>query len=123
MSEEILYGLARAVMDEDEAAEALDALMGFCYLIHSPEQGCFKVGISGDPEQRLQQLQHANPDPLYMVGMVAEKDHRAGVEESTLEQHIHRRLAPYHRRGEWFEDTPASRALLANWFPGVNNGE
>jgi len=58
-----------------------------------------KIGVAGHPQQRLEDLQCANPERLVLIA------ERPGTFE--LERQLHERFAPWRIRGEWFRaDAP-----------------
>lgn len=69
------------------------------------EDGPIKIGYGSDPIARLRLLQVGNPRELTMLGWF-----EAPVE---VERNLHRRLAAYQIRGEWFENCPEVIDALA----------
>jgi hypothetical protein len=59
-----------------------------------------KVGISSTPRKRLKQMQTSNARELKLV-----KEYPIGNRKTTeaWELYVHKRLAEYHVRGEWFK--------------------
>lgn len=66
--------------------------------------GFIKVGRSVLLPQRVRALRNGVPFKLDLIGHVAED-----IERETL---LELRRAGAHKRGEWFEDTPAVRRVL-----------
>jgi hypothetical protein len=70
------------------------------YVIHEPETGYTKIGISTNPRDRLNHLQTANPRPLLMPYVIDCED--APAAEKTLHAIFNKcRIA-----GEWFDVSP-----------------
>ena len=63
-----------------------------------------KIGVSGDPEVRLRQLQTGHDRPLKLLGTVPGS--------SAKEKELHSLLAGRRGSGEWFSITEAEVALL-----------
>jgi hypothetical protein len=63
------------------------------YVIAAPD-GTSKIGIAGDPEKRLRELQTGSPVLLTLVGAMP-----GGL---ALERLLHRRWAAHRIHGEWF---------------------
>jgi len=75
----------------------------FIYVVTSSEQNAFKVGYSnGTP--RIHSLQTGNPARLSVLCIVAA--------ERQCEHSVHKALAAYRIRGEWFRDDGLSHALF-----------
>lgn len=75
------------------------------YVIRS-EAGPVKIGISADPIRRLAQIIYGQP-------FTATLEHTREVDrELHTEAAVHRELAEYHRRAEWF-DVSVERAVEA----------
>lgn len=72
----------------------------YVYLIEQANSPYCKIGVSDYPAERLTQLQHKNPDRLY-VRYLLEVASRADA--YTLESHLHSRYAGFRRHGEWFK--------------------
>lgn len=64
------------------------------YAVRDSLASAVKVGYSDNPSSRLSSLQTANPRTLARLGCIE------GNQQE--EQALHRELAPYHIRGEWF---------------------
>lgn len=69
------------------------------YVIRAVGTNLVKVGVSGDVERRLRQLQAGSPVELRVEERI--------VGTRTTEAHAHRLLKQhgFHRHGEWFELT------------------
>lgn len=90
-----------AALTRPQAADKKDK--SFIYIIHSIEQDAFKVGYtSGTP--RLPSLQTGNPTTMRLVRTIAA--------ERQCEPAIHKALAAYRIRGEWFSDQGLMSWLL-----------
>lgn len=59
-------------------------------------ESCIKIGFSANPEARIKHLQTASSGAIKLLGTIAG--------ERWAEKALHKRLAPYRRRGEWFDD-------------------
>lgn len=87
--------LPSATVTEIEEYERLfDRPMGRVYAVLCEESSAVKIGVSDDPERRVSRLQCANPHDLILLGYV-DGGH-------DLERKIHKYLADYRMRGEWF---------------------
>lgn len=64
------------------------------YLICNSTYTHCKIGVTNDPQRRLNDLQTAHYDTLILIGV------REGGRD--LEQALHKALVSYHARGEWF---------------------
>jgi hypothetical protein len=65
----------------------------YVYVLRAPD-GTSKIGIAGDPAQRLRDLQTGSPVVLKLVGVMP-----GGL---SLERLLHRRFAAHRLHGEWF---------------------
>lgn len=87
------------------------------YLIGSDEVRPVKIGISFDPDKRLEELQVGSPVTLRLLWKTP------GGRE--MEQALHERFRSYCKHGEWFdfgEENPVAlvagtAALLGYWRP------
>lgn len=70
-------------------------LDGYIYLARSTLSGLYKVGSSVDPIKRVKTLQTADPT-IELIDSYPTKN------MVTIEWLVHRRLKPWHVRGEWF---------------------
>jgi hypothetical protein len=68
------------------------------YFIHSKEARCLKIGISNNPEKRLQALQTGSPHKLEILKTQETNDARK------LERELHETFADFRLNGEWFSD-------------------
>lgn len=68
--------------------------LGMIYLIATDDRQFCKIGRSADPAKRLAALQTAWPHPLALIATRDEND--------SFERELHRSLAKWHLRGEWF---------------------
>jgi hypothetical protein len=85
------------------------------YVITS-EFGISKIGISYDARARMRELQVGNPEKLYLTWFVFTE--HAGVNVKEYEYEIHKFLAPFRVRGEWFKATDhcIHRATRMAWY-------
>jgi hypothetical protein len=60
-----------------------------------------KIGITGNPQARLAQLNAGSPVPLEFAWLGVPRDQGA-----LIEQDAHAMLAPYRRNDEWFAIAP-----------------
>ena len=76
----------------------------FIYFIQAGAAGPVKIGISDNPERRLQQLQGAHHEELRLLSSV----------EGTVwaERRIHALLEEHRLRGEWFAPDPIVLATV-----------
>lgn len=65
------------------------------YLIRAND-GKYKIGVSKNPQKRLNQLQTANSDELKLI-----KTYKSNIAQK-LESVLHNRYAHGKERGEWF---------------------
>lgn len=79
------------------------------YLIEAAS-GQIKIGIAIDVDKRLKTLQSAHGDPLKVLAEFA------GGHD--LEQKLHKALAAYRLKGEWFRPGPWVDALIAGAAAG-----
>ena len=82
------------------------------YVIAASPEGPVKLGISNDASKRLKQLQTGQDKTLVLY---AEEKCRA-THTHLLEKLLHKQLAHYRIRGEWFEidvDTAISEVKFA----------
>ncbi|MCY0921148.1 GIY-YIG nuclease family protein [Streptomyces sp. H27-G5] len=68
------------------------------YLIGSAGSPLVKIGWTGNPEQRLRNLQTGSPVPLQLLAVF-----EGGA---IVEAELHRRFADKRRHGEWFDLGP-----------------
>lgn len=79
------------------------AKAGKVYFVAAP--GRIKIGFTISPESRLDKLRQVDMEELTMLGIVD------GTRR--LERHLHRKLAPFRLKGEWFLDCPDVRSAIA----------
>lgn len=79
-----------------------------CIYVIADSNGWLKIGITMNLARRLQQLQHANAEPLFLVASLTLTKIRADV----AERHAHSLLKHAERRGEWFK-TDRKSAIAA----------
>jgi hypothetical protein len=58
-----------------------------------------KIGVASNVQRRLEGLQTCNPRELKIKALFGPMSRAAAY---SLEDHLHKNLAPYHLRGEWF---------------------
>ena len=68
------------------------------YFIRQGLTGPVKIGVSSRPGKRLITLQTANPEPLFLLGIIKG--------DTTVEAVLHERFKKYLRRGEWYHSAP-----------------
>lgn len=76
----------------------------FVYFIEAVGIDRIKIGVSRDPEARVQQLSTGSPFPLNLLGKL-----RGGPE---LERQLQHQFAALHITGEWFHASQELRAFL-----------
>lgn len=81
------------------------------YLVASPDD-LVKLGISKDPDARLASLQSGHHASLWLLATIAGRQE----DESTL----HRLIAKYRVRGEWFRIGPWLHAFMEGAHAGEN---
>lgn len=68
-----------------------------------------KVGVSNNPLVRLRQLSRdAGGEPVTLIGSI-----KGGVK---IEKAIHKAMALYRIKGEFYHDCPETRATIQNYF-------
>lgn len=65
------------------------------YLVGTQQARPVKIGVAGDVEARVAELQTGSPLPLYLIWKT-----RGG---GSLERDLHERFSPYRIHGEWFD--------------------
>ena len=68
----------------------------YVYFIQAKKGGAIKIGHSKNPEQRLSQLQGANPDTLRLLAIIED-------DSCNLESELHDHFAKDNISGEWFK--------------------
>lgn len=81
------------------------------YFIQASTGGPVKIGRSRTPKIRLQEIQKWHPSKLHIVAMFLGSDH--------MELDLHKALAAYRDRGEWFHPC----GLVAEVVKAVRAGE
>lgn len=81
------------------------------YFIQQGQDGPVKIGMSRQPFQRLEALQAANPDQLYLIAIVT-------ATFDCSETRLHKQFAKDRIRGEWF----APSSALLDWIDRHFNG-
>ncbi len=85
-------------MDEQDATKT--------YLIHSPDTGTVKIGVSVEPEKRLGGVQTGNPHRLELLASIS----------GDRERELHEILKTDRLCGEWFTVTDRNRQTIADAF-------
>ena len=67
----------------------------YVYFIQSEKGGAIKIGLSKNPEERLNELQPSTPYKLKLLAKI-----KGNVRK---ERELHRKFARYRIQGEWFE--------------------
>jgi hypothetical protein len=75
------------------------------YVIIAPESNIMKIGVSSDPQRRLDNLRGSFPFPLEILYVIPKASYRE-------ERKLHWELREHRLQGEWFEVTPESMRLL-----------
>jgi len=70
---------------------------GFVYVINSEGNPLYKIGLSKNPTQRLESLQHACPIPLTFRFLWRTSD------MNLVEKCLHKRFETKRKHGEWFK--------------------
>lgn len=68
------------------------------YFLHAPSVNLLKIGVSGDPERRIGEVQWISPVDVELIGAM-DGGH-------DVEADLHRRFASVRHHGEWFHATP-----------------
>lgn len=71
--------------------------MKFIYLIQSIETGFYKIGISKNPNKRIESLQTGNSSELKLITSYQTEF------ASQIEKTLHRKYLPCQKVGEWFD--------------------
>lgn len=66
------------------------------YLIKSISDGCYKIGVSKNPDKRLKQLQTGNPSELHLLNVYESKI------AFKIEKVLHNTFNINKEHGEWF---------------------
>ena len=76
----------------------------YIYFIQAGEGGPIKVGFTSmKPERRISHIQTGCPWPIKVIGLIEG--------DAADEKRIHKQLAPYKTKGEWF--SPVAEVLRA----------
>lgn len=75
------------------------------YFIESESAGLIKIGRSVNPVGRFNAIRTMSPDKLVLLG--------SAPETVCSESELHKKFAKHRRHGEWFEDVPEIRDLIA----------
>lgn len=73
-------------------------MKSFIYVIAPRPEGPCKIGLSGNPNRRLRQLQTGHPEPLSLYHTMEVEAGRVAL----LEKLIHKTLRVWKQKGEWF---------------------
>jgi hypothetical protein len=68
---------------------------GYVYLVH--DGALYKIGISVQPDKRIQQLKYENGRPCTILVLIETENYRA------LEGQLHERFSNKRVKGEWFD--------------------
>ena len=71
--------------------------MKYIYLIQSLETGYYKIGISKNPNKRIETLQTGNSSPLKLIITYQSEF------SSQIEKTLHRKYLLFQKVGEWFD--------------------
>lgn len=74
------------------------------YFLHAPAVGKVKIGTTYRAQKRLEEIQMCCPVPLIYLGAIR------GDEK--VEADWHRRAAPWHSHGEWFDLSPELAQMI-----------
>lgn len=69
------------------------------YFIQSEIGGPIKIGVSGNPQERMDSLQMYYPFKLLVIATIKEGGYKK-------ESELHKRFAKYRLHGEWFDPVP-----------------
>lgn len=75
------------------------------YFIESKASGLIKIGRSINPAGRFSAIRTMSPEELSLLGSVPESVYSEGE--------LHKRFAKHRKHGEWFQDAPEIRTLIA----------
>lgn len=78
--------------------------VGYVYLLHDGE--FYKIGMSGQPDKRLAQLQYQDGREYTIVALIPTEDNRR------LEKELHKRFHSKRVKGEWFSLAPEDIAWI-----------
>lgn len=71
--------------------------MNKIYLIKSLNEGVYKIGVSKNPNKRLNDLQTGNPSPIKILYLYESKN------AYKIEKVLHNRYSHFNTHLEWFE--------------------
>lgn len=83
-------------------------MTGKVYFASAP--GRIKIGFTKHPDRRLAQLRSADMETIEVIGIIDGARY--------VERKLHYLLHEYRRNGEWFEDCPEVRAVIADAMAG-----
>lgn len=85
----------------------------FVYLIRQEDfaqkQFFFKIGLSNNPGNRLQQFQTGNPHLLHLWAAMPFRNDAAAIQ---MEGHLHKVCQAWQQQGEWFQGHVLNELLL-----------
>jgi hypothetical protein len=84
------------------------------YLMHSPELGLYKIGITGNLSTRLAQIRSASAFPIELVAVWE----TPVLVARSFESLIHEKYSYCRTHGEWFKleaDDVAQMLAVRNW--------
>tara|TARA_R110000782_G_scaffold267433_1_gene362846 strand:- start:94 stop:558 length:465 start_codon:yes stop_codon:yes gene_type:complete len=87
----------------------------FVYLLHNPLTKLSKIGISGQPIQRMKQLRTQNGVELYDL-LLLELQPDYDENSFYIEQFVHEYFNDKRRIGEWFEFSDREFISIRNLF-------
>ena len=83
---------------------------GYVYIIQNGETDIYKIGLtSGNPEDRLNQMQVGNPELLTLAHYIECKD------MGKVEDGFHSHFARTHYRGEWYRIDTEGMEYIKNY--------
>lgn len=71
--------------------------MTYIYCMQTQTNKSLKIGLSSKPQQRLKNIQTANPEEVLLVSIFPGS--------KSDEKWLHSKFKKYHIRGEWFENS------------------
>ena len=89
----------------------------FVYLIRQEyfaiEQFFFKIGLSNDPKERLQQFQTGNPHLLHLWAAMPFRNYADAVQKESV---LHGVCRQWQEHGEWFQGHALKELLRVGRF-------
>jgi len=85
----------------------LSELSNYGYVYFVERAGYVKVGYTQDIHSRMGAFQANSPFDFQLIGAIRSDEYK------TLEKSIHKRLAAYHKKGEWYDiDTQTAKEII-----------